>query len=273
MSEKERKPLNPDVLSADAIRKHLRDPCTADGIHIFQTIGSTNDEGKIRARRNAPDRTVILAEQQTRGKGRMGRGFFSPAVSGIYMSVLLRPERKLDSPGLYTAAAAVAVARAIEQVTGIEVKIKWVNDIMLGGRKVCGILAETVRPAGGGEYDALVIGIGLNFTPPECGFPPELCGVAGALFDKKPGGLSRNELAAAIINHVTDIAGTPQNFLTEYKNRSMLLGEKIRISGMGKTIEATAEDISENGHLIVRDARGERLTLCSGEISVRRTDD
>ena len=264
-----------DILSAQAIKGYLRRPRQTENIYIYKTIDSTNQEAKRLASQGAAHGAVIVSEKQTNGRGRMGRNFFSPAMSGIYMSIILGPKLPVEYCVLCTVAASVAVARAIEDVTQIFAQIKWVNDIFVDGKKVCGILAETASAGAGKSFDYMVLGIGLNFVAPKSDFPPELMGLAGALYDKKPDGISRNLMAAEIINHVMDITDTlhTKEFLTEYRSRSMILQKKISITNMGKTMEATAIDIDDNGYLVVKDPSGAIMTLSTGEISVSRIND
>ena len=151
-------------------------------IAVVDEIDSTNRAVRGMAEADAPEGTVLFAEQQTAGKGRMGRSFFSPAGSGLYFSILLRPQGKVADPLKITAAAGVAVAEAVDAVLGIDLKIKWVNDLYLANKKVCGILAEGAFDEKGG-LNYCVLGIGINVFAPKEGFGA-LEPIAGALAEK-----------------------------------------------------------------------------------------
>lgn len=247
----------------------------APSIFIFDTLASTNQEAKERAAKGAGHGTVILSEEQTKGRGRFGRSFHSPAMNGIYMSVVLRQTRAAVNPYLVTVAASVAVADAIEGVTGITAGIKWVNDLLVNGKKVCGILAETV-PGCRESGPCSVLGIGINFLMHKEGFPPDLQDTAGALFEEIPAGISRNRLAAAVIDNVLKMGAAPEpmEFLPQYKKKSVVLNQRVRITGQkGEVTEGRAVDIDENGGLVVISETGGTIVFKSGEVSVRGWDD
>ena len=240
-------------------------------IEYLDTVDSTNTELKRRARRGAPSGTVLVADTQTAGRGRMGRSFFSPPGSGLYMSVLLRPVSLADA-GRMTTLAAVAVARALEK-QGASVAVKWVNDLLAGGKKLCGILAE-----GGtcGEEAFAVIGIGVNLA--ESAFPKELADIATSV-EAQTGRLpSRDEVVADILNEIAalDIGGASNAAaMDEYRARCSLLGKAIRVFPIsGEPFDATAVAVEDDGTLTVRPTTPENapsITLSSAEVSVRQT--
>ena len=168
-------------LSAPGIYGHLADP-KRYFLHVHDTVTSTNTLLRELAQQDAPEGTVVLANAQTAGRGRCGRVFYSPCRSGIYMSLLLRPKLPVEETLFITAAAAVSAADAINAAAGVRTRIKWVNDIYLQERKVCGILTEGALDLENGMLRYAVLGIGINIAPPEDGFPPELSGIAGSLF-------------------------------------------------------------------------------------------
>ena len=149
-------------LSADAIKNEMNRYQDIFHFHILETVDSTNDEAKKIAARQKAEGCVILAECQTRGKGRQGRSFYSPRGTGIYMSLILDPSREQSRPALITTAAAVAVSEAIEEVTGKRTGIKWVNDVFADGKKVCGILTEGAFDGQSERLKYAVLGIGIN---------------------------------------------------------------------------------------------------------------
>ena len=261
---------NNDLLSAQSIAPFLEEHCRKLKIQSFSSLESTNLTAKQLALGGAEEGTVILAEEQTLGRGRLGRSFFSPAGTGIYLSVILRPELKASEAVLVTTAAAVAVCRAVKEIAGAEAQIKWVNDIYLNGRKICGILTEALTGFESGFVECVILGIGLNFSQPEGGFPPELQKQAGCLFAEKPDGITRSRLAGAILNHVYALCNSVENraFLEEYRRRSLILGREITINRSGKKQSAVACEIDHDGGLLVRYPDSRMETLHSGEVSI-----
>ncbi|MFQ9792534.1 MAG: biotin--[acetyl-CoA-carboxylase] ligase [Acutalibacteraceae bacterium] len=221
----------------------------------------------------APHGTVVLAEEQTAGRGRMGRSFHSPAGSGIYMSFILRPNLTSNDAVLITTAASVAVARAIEEVTHIRTGIKWVNDVYMNGKKICGILTEALTDFESGGIESIILGIGINFSTAVSSFPENIQQKVDSLFHEKPAGITRNQIAAAVINHVLCLCNQLQDrsFIAEYKARSIVLGKDIEVIQGTNSEKATAIDIDENGGLMIEKQDGTITSLHSGEISIRGT--
>ena len=259
-----------DVLSAEGITRRLKDDRLR--VEYFPVIGSTNTALKERANAGAAEGLVLAAGEQTGGRGRMGRQFFSPADSGIYMSLLLRPQRSAAESTLLTAAAAVAVAESVEALSGMPTGIKWVNDVLLGGKKICGILTEASVDWESGMADYVVVGIGVNTRPPAGDFPPDIREVAGAIFsDRRPEDL-RCRLAAAILDRLMELydrLGSEECY-EAYKRRSTVLGKEINILSPGREpVPATVLDIQRDYALRVRLADGTEKLLSSGEVSIR----
>ena len=170
-----------DVLSAEGLRLYLEDPQTE--IEIFEEVASTNQTAKeLAVAGKAGHGSLVLARSQQAGRGRRGRSFFSPKDAGLYLSVIIKPESTLTESLLLTCAAAVAVCRAVKQVYGLELSIKWVNDLYYQGKKVCGILTEAVTDFESGSIEFAVIGIGLNLFQGKEPLPLELREKAGVLF-------------------------------------------------------------------------------------------
>lgn len=263
-----------DVMSSEGILPWLSKANQDLDIIVYKTVGSTNLEAKKLALEGAKKGTVIIAEEQTQGRGRMGRSFYSPSKSGIYLSLVLRPDVHANEAVLLTTGASVGVRRAIKKVTGIDTQIKWVNDIYLGNKKIVGILTEAVTNFENGLFEFIIIGIGVNFKQPEKKFPKELEDIAGSLFDEKPDALTRNRLTAEIINEVIKICEDLHNrdFLEEYKTNSMILGKQIRVFRNNEWEVGTAIDISEEGGLVIKNKSGQIETLNSGEISIRKIE-
>lgn len=272
-----------DVLSVEGILPHIKRAAMGDRIHVFRSLESTNLTAKKMALDGAPTGTVVIAEEQTKGRGRMGRSFYSPPSGGIYISFILQPRFDVSKSVLITTAASVAVCKAIENVTGISCRIKWVNDVYLEEKKICGILTEAVTDFESGRIEYVVLGIGINFNTAQSAFPSELSGIAGSLLDhgqQSGSGITRNRLIAELINQVVEVNETLESkaFLSEYKRRSFVLGKEIIIiqttgseqeRNLAEGIPATAVDIDRDGGLVVRLRDGSFRTLNSGEISIR----
>lgn len=249
-------------LNPKAICKHFNGINIGD-IIVLDTVNSTNTYAKELAQNGAKHHTVVIANHQTAGRGRLGREFFSPSDTGLYMSIILRPDRCSLNPTSVTIAAAVAVCRAIEKCCNTQPKIKWVNDIFLDGRKICGILAEAGTNSGALDY--IIVGIGINVSTQN--FPADLNNIAGSLGHD----IDRNLIAGKILdelNRLHPICGNSE-LIDEYKNRSLVLGKKIDFTQNGETYTGIATDINNEGNLIVTLENSETITLKSGEISLR----
>lgn len=255
------KPIND--LSQTAIEALL--PTKLYHVTVEGTLPSTNTALKEAALRGAPHGEVLIADCQTAGRGRLGRAFFSPSGSGVYMSILLRPSLPLSvAAGRITTLAALAVSRAITQTSGIETSIKWVNDLLIQGKKVCGILAEAVSM---GEENPMILGIGINVK--STAFPTELAGIATSL-EEHGNAPDRNLLIAAILDELASLdPARPQDWMPEYKKRSAVLGNTVTVLPFGgEAYEATAVDVTDDGALLV-ERDGKIDTIFSGEVSLR----
>lgn len=259
-----------DVLSAAGIMKYVSSDIKLD-IKVFDTVDSTNNVARELAGAGAPEGTVVLTGTQTGGKGRLGRRFFSPEDTGLYMTLILRPKMPAEGAVRITTAAAVAVAEAVETLSGKNTDIKWVNDVYIEERKVCGILTEATFSLENGGLDYAVLGIGVNAYAPRGGFPAELRGIAAAVFDEPVSDL-RNRLAARIIcGFMKYYHGLDKNtFLQGYRSRLMWKGEPIYVINGSRTYEAVMEDVDENCALKVKLPDGTQKVVSSGEISIRK---
>ncbi|MDR2569386.1 MAG: biotin--[acetyl-CoA-carboxylase] ligase [Oscillospiraceae bacterium] len=265
-----------DILSVQGMLPFLLDKETASRIFVYPLLESTNKTAKEMAVSGAEHSTVIIADCQTAGRGRYGRSFFSPSSHGIYMSLILRPERlSFSTPTLVTAFAAVSVCMAIEAISDKSPQIKWVNDVFLDKRKVCGILTEAVTDYESGNAEWIVVGIGINFSTPLEDFPEELRHSAGAVFNADNIQATRNHLIAEIINRMltNGFRYSEADMLDEYRKRLMMLGKRILVSDAQEPYEALAVDIDNNGCLIIKKDNGELKSISSGEIyvTVRRS--
>lgn len=254
-----------DLLSPQAIERFLPSGHPF-AITVRKRVDSTNAEARRRALEGAPEGTVIVAEEQTAGRGRPGKTFFSPASTGLYLSVVLRPQLAVDRVQLVTCAAAVAGAQAIEQVTGRTTLIKWVNDLYCNGRKVSGILTEGVVDMESGLLEHAVLGIGVNVKPPDDGFPADIADVAGTVLDDRSGAV-RCKLAAAILARFWELYRVLGDapFYDEYRRRCFLLGQPLVVRQGASRVRARAVDLTRDFKLVIELPDGSRRELPYGE--------
>ena len=273
----ERKMARPDMLdaagdgddvTAAGVQRYLGELARSIPIEVLEECASTNLLLKERAAQ-LPEWHTVIARRQTAGRGRMGRSFCSPAGSGLYMSVLLRPKLAADAP-LITTAAAVAVCRAAEALGSDRAEIKWVNDVLIRGRKVCGILTEAGTGVEAETPDWAVLGAGINVTEPAGGFPPQIADIAGAVFPRHERDL-RERLAAAFLRQFYAIytALPERGFVAEYQARSCLVGKRVDVLQGGQARRALALAVDDRCRLLVRYEDGTEQALFSGEVSVR----
>ena len=256
----------PDALTQEQVLLHLHEHPWATTTTVYPVIDSTNDHLKRLAAQGAPHGTVAVADCQTGGRGRTGRSFDSKGGSGIYLSVLLRPHCRPDRLMTLTAQTAVAVRRAILAVTGAETQIKWVNDLVLGGRKLCGILTELSIEAESGLVSYAVVGVGVNCNRPAQDFPPELQAVAGSILSQTGTWVDRSRLAAQMIRELSSLPEL--DWREEYRAACVNLGREVQILG-AETCCGTAVDVGAQAELIVRLEGGELVSVNAGEVSVR----
>lgn len=260
-----------DVLTVRGICSHLDDDCKSLRPEVFVRVNSTNTICIEKAQNGESEGYVAVAGTQSAGRGRRGKAFFSPAESGIYMSILLRPVGLTENQVLhFTTMAAAAVSEAIEAVSGKETEIKWVNDVYIGGKKVCGILSEASYGIDTGKLEYVVVGIGINAYEPSEGFPSSIADVAGSVFDEPETGL-KNRLAAEVLNrfmaYYKCLPDTP--YSDEYIRRSMVTGKDVTVHKGSEAISAHVLGIDEEFGLKVRYEDGSVEILRSGEVSIR----
>ena len=237
-------------------------------IQFFDTIDSTNTRAKILAAQGAPHGTVLIADHQTGGRGRLGRTFLSPAGTGIYMSVILRPDCPPAQIMHLTCAAAVAACDAVEKSVGIRPGIKWTNDLVYGNRKLAGILTELgLSPRG--TVDWAVIGIGINCLQKAEDFDPAIRSFAGSLAMFAP--CDRAKVAAALIEAFSEMDLTRKyDIMAQYRSGCITIGREVSLlRGTDPVRHGKAVDIDADGALIVEFSPGVREVVNSGEISVR----
>ncbi len=258
-----------DTFSRKEILKNLKQSENFK-IEVFDSIDSTNIYLKQLAKQNAESGTVIIADSQNGGHGRFDRKFHSPKNCGIYMSILLKPDLPACESVLLTAAAAVAVCDAIISLTNLNPKIKWVNDILINGKKVCGILTEGAINPTTLKLDWAVVGIGINIYTPKDNFDEEIKNIATSLLNTKKENF-RNKLTAEILNRLTYFCDNLYNkeFLSKYKEYSAVIGKTINVIKNGTISPATALDIDDECRLKVQYDDGKSEILNSGEISIK----
>lgn len=265
----------PDALTEAEIRSCLgKTGGVGNTLYCLDQVDSTNTYAKQLAMAGAPDGTVVVADCQTAGRGRMDRRFESPAGQGIYLTALLRPDLPPERLMPVTALAGVAVCQAVEEVCGVGLQLKWPNDPILNGRKLSGILTELSLEAETGRMQYLVVGIGLNVGQAVEDFPPELREVATSLRRELGTAVSRPALAAAEIRALDRLyealrGGDLRPYLEAYRRNCVNLGRTVRLQGPAGEETATAVGIDEDFGLIVEDSTGKRRTVRSGEVSVR----
>ena len=264
-----------DVLNAAAVAV-LLDEATVKAlqIEVVDRLPGTNAALRSRADAGAREGLVLIAQAQSAGRGRGGHSFYSPP-GGLYMSILLRPEIGARQAVGLTAMAAVAAARAAERLCGVPITIKWVNDLYIRGRKICGILTEAALDLESGLLDYAVLGIGINTAP--ISFPEELHRTATSVSNECGRPVSRSALAACLLDELErELPGVgeppPCRFLEESRRRSVVVGRDVLVTKGNETFSARALEIDDEGGLVVETPAG-RQTLRSGEVSVHLSQD
>ena len=248
--------------------------CRVGGsLMCLETIDSTNTEAKRQAMAGAPDGLVIVSEEQTGGRGRRGRSFQSPKGKGLYLTALLRPKLDPSQVADITAWVAVAASRAVEACCGLRPGIKWTNDLVLGGRKLCGILTELELEAETGEPSAVIAGIGINVGQTDGDFGPALSRVATSLEQELGSPVRRADLAVCLLRALDDMyAAFPAakaDYLAEYRARCVTTGHEVYLVRGEERLPAFAESVDEDFALLCRMPDGSRRRVTAGEVSVR----
>ncbi len=269
----------PDIITPQELQEGLDTRVIGREIYYLPTVDSTNNYAKELARSGCGDGTVIIADQQTQGRGRMGRSWHSADKRGIWMSIILRPPVGLGDIQIITLAASLAVALAVDEIFDIKVGIKWPNDIVLGGKKICGILTEMSMEME--QVDFLVLGIGLNFKQQGSDFPKEIDDRATSLgvylkktYNLDIGNIKRGQLIRPILSRLEDVyakvnKGAVTDIIREWKDYSITLGKEVYVNFRGKQYKGIALDVDADGRLVVECEDGITRKILSGEVSVR----
>lgn len=260
----------PDLLTATEIGYRLKTRLIGKTIHSYRLVKSTNDLVSQMAESGAPEGLIVTAEQQSQGRGRLGRNWFSPEGSGIYLSILLRPRIKPEqAPGL-SIMTAVALAETLEQYAPGEIAIKWPNDILISGKKISGILTEL--SAEKNRINHVVVGIGINVNQKAADFPPDIRKTATSLRVATKHVVNRADLLKAFLGNFEEEYLAYQKYgLKKAQKRmrkySVMLGKTVRLLSGDNIIEGVATDIDSSGALVLLHA-GKRMLVSAGEVTV-----
>lgn len=261
----------PDLLKPEEVCPNLTTKIFGCELNYFSQISSTNDEAKKLAAAGCPEGTLVITEEQIGGRGRLSRGWFSPYAKGVWFSAVLRPPFPPHEAPKCTLMAAVAVNRAIRDISGIPSGIKWPNDILCNGRKLVGILTEMSA-----EMDAInfvVIGMGTNVNVRAEEFPEELRDIATSLMIESGRKISRMELLVCILKHLEALYMEARSngfakVLEAWRAESLTLGKSVQVIGLDKSFAGTAIDIDNDGALMVSTSKGVEKVV-AGDVSIR----
>jgi len=264
----------PDILSEDELLIELEKNKLGSSIYHFESIDSTNNYAKKLALEGAVEGTIVISDEQTGGRGRLGRTWVSLSGTSVYMSMILRPTIEPNEAAKITEITAAAVANAITEVTNLEAGIKWPNDIILDNKKICGILTEMNAELNNINY--VIVGIGVNVNMDD--LPDEISSVATSIKKILGREVSRKDIVINIVKEFETLyydfinTGSLKKTVDICKKKSVTLGKTVKIINKRETIIAKAIDITENGELVIKKDDGEIINIISGEVSVRGID-
>lgn len=259
-----------DGLSITEIQSALGTKLFGRSLELLDSVDSTNNYIKRLDIGALPEGHAVIADEQTGGRGRLGRSFVSSGRGGVYLSVLLKPQIAFGDVPFLTICAAVAVSRALEEVCGLEPGIKWVNDIFCGGKKICGILSEAAVSAELKTLDYAVVGMGVNTAS----VPAEIADIATSVYEQRGLRGVRNRLAAAMLRELESVyleycaTGDKGKVLEQYNSRLFILGREVTVTEPSGSCSATVLSVSGTGGLIIRDENGLEREVVSGEIQL-----
>ena len=249
------------------IKKHL---IKKVDVLLYDKLQSTNTTAKECALNGAREGTVVIAKKQENGRGRLGRSFISNSENGIYMSIILKPEISPRDSVFITAMASVATLLAVEKTSESKPRIKWVNDLYINDRKICGILTEAMYNSQSKSLDYVICGIGINVECPHGGFDSTIKDIAGAIFKKAPKHY-KSILCAEIINTFFELYENYEgkDFMSIYREKSCIVGKNVDVYVGDRVVFGEAIDINENAELVIRTKNGDVYSFNSGEARVR----
>ncbi|GKX28359.1 bifunctional ligase/repressor BirA [Vallitalea longa] len=262
---------SPDILNEEELHYNLNTNVIGNKIISYDSVDSTNQQAKKLALEGAGEGTVVIAEEQTAGKGRRGKNWVSPPKTGIWMSIILRPDIMPENASMLTLVAGLAVCKAIREITSLEASIKWPNDIVVSGKKICGLLTEMNSEI---DYvNFVVVGIGINVNIEE--FPPELDKMATSLM------IEGNQIykRKRIINKTLEIfevyykkyleTEDLTNIIAEYNECCINIGRNVKVTSRSQNLKGIVKEVTRKGELIITDPQGEDIEITSGEVSIR----
>lgn len=255
-------------MNIEKIKKHLKNNVK---ILVYDRIPSSNVEAKKLALGGEKEFTTVIAKSQTQGKGRLGRTFISNSENGLYMSIILKPNTTPKDGVNITILTAVAVLEAIKETSNTKPDIKWINDIYINGKKVCGILAESTCE--NNKLTNVIVGIGINITPPQNGFDDEIKDIATSIFEKEAPEGYKEHLCATIIDRLIYYYNNieEKSYMTLYKENSNIIGKEVDVYIGNEIIQGMAIDINDKGELVVKTKNNRVCVFNSGEARVRNS--
>lgn len=256
-----------DLLDAQVIREQFTPEVSIEAIQVLANSESTQLDARQATMTENPVTTLVVADTQNAAKGRFGRPFAAQPSKGIYMSLLLNPQKVFAELPQYTVVMAVAVAKAIDKLAAKNTQIKWVNDIYLDGKKVCGILSEAMSDVETMQISHIIIGVGINVSIKQADFGPELQQKATSIFPDGQATFARNELIAEVMNQFYYYLDKPAETIRSYREKSFVLGKQVGFTRQGIDYVGKAVDITDLGELVVA-INGQKQLLSSGEISL-----
>jgi BirA family biotin operon repressor/biotin-[acetyl-CoA-carboxylase] ligase len=261
----------PDILRQGDITAGLKTKLIGREVHLLSSVSSTNTLAMEMAAQGAAEGTVVVAETQTGGKGRRGRAWISPK-GNLYLSVVLRPDIPMHKAPLITLMAAVAAATTITKAFGLEAGIKWPNDILIAGRKVCGLLTEMSA-----EQDRIrhvVVGVGIDVNMDPEALPPEVRALSTTLAAESGKKIDRTALLRQLLREMDDwyrvFLNDAPAVLAEWTRLNITVGNRVAVSGAGETLAGLAQGIDDEGRLIVILDDGSRKTVAAGDVTIAK---
>jgi BirA family transcriptional regulator, biotin operon repressor / biotin---[acetyl-CoA-carboxylase] ligase len=261
----------PDILGAREITLGLNSKFIGREVHALNSVDSTNTYAARLAAGDAPDGTLVVAEHQTKGRGRLGRNWVSPAGMNIYASIILRPRIVPADAPMITLAASVALVKAVRGLYGINAGIKWPNDMLIGGRKAAGILTE--MSADPDMVRHVVLGVGIDVNMPMREFPREIRDISTSIMFALGRKVNRAELLRGFISefercYLPLVSGEKAKLLDEWRSLSGMLGDRVVVTTLTGTIDGVAMDIDDGGRLLVRTDGGDTVIVTSGDVTI-----
>lgn len=260
------------MIVPEKIKEGLRTDFVGQEIHHFTEVASTNGVAKELAVKGAKEGTIIIAEIQTRGKGRLGRKWISPK-GGVWFSIILKPKVNAEDALRLTFMAAVAVTRTIRKMFNLDAEIKWPNDVLIGGKKACGILTETVTR--GDAVDFVVIGVGINVNVDLNSFPGHLKRSVTSLKKEMKEEIERERFLCALLEELEQYYKTFKRkrfelILEEWKSLTSLFGAYVEVTSFDEKFDGWAVDVDQRGALIIKLENGVTRKVTSGDVSVQK---